>query len=196
MTVKTPMYIDIDAHQMRARSWIYPDDPYVTDNPLLSNHHTNTTHFNIENKSFDVGFQRLRIFNIDSYIKKYPMFGTLQKLYIDHNNLTELPDPKVVPNLTYLNCSHNKIKYIPLYPKLTFINFANNKILDLSDYHNSQLEYIDCGYNMGFSLNFQLPRCKHLYANNIGLTSINFELYPCIEYVDCGYPELVAVIQS
>lgn len=193
---KTPVFVDIDASLMRARSWVYPDDPYITENPELSNHFVDPVYFDKKNKSFDIGFQRIRFFDVTKYLKKYPDFVNLQILYIDHNNLSLLPEPSHIPNLSYLNCSFNNLKTIPYYPELKFINFANNKVIDLSNYHNSVLEYIDCGFNPGFMLNFILPKCIHLYANNIDLTAINFELYPELKFVDCSHNFLTSIMIS
>src|SRR5271155_1769290 len=153
---------------MRGRSYHYPDpDP---------DNYTDTTYYDEEEEQLDVAYQRLKIFSLTSY----PNISTIKKLFIDHNNLTELPDPEYLPDLTELTCSFNKFKTIPLYPKLTFLDCSNNDITDLSQYHGTKIKYFDCSNNNGLTLNFSLPHCKQLYINDCGLVSIDLTLMPLL----------------
>jgi hypothetical protein len=165
---------------MRARSHIYPE---------YNENYTDTTHFDDNEKCLDIGYQRLKIFNPTLY----PKLDKVKRLFIDHNNLTHLPDPSALPMLTELTCSYNKLTTIPLYPKLKFLNVANNKITDLNHYHNSKLIYFDCSYNQGFKMNFSLPDCKQLYVNDTDLESINLDKFPKIELLDCGNNKLTQI---
>lgn len=161
---------------MRARSHRYPD----------CNNYIDTTYYDEENKYLDLGFQRLKILHID----RYPEFSYLKELFIDHNNLKELPDSKYLPNLQKLKCSFNNLKSIPFYPNLTLLNIANNEILDCSQYHGSKLKYFDCSYNPGFKLDFELPYCEQLYINDNNLKSINLNLLPKLRILDCENNQL------
>lgn len=169
--------IDINATKsmMRARSHKYPDT-------LDDDNYIDTTYYDEKEGSFDLGYQRLKYLDP----KLYPQFSFLKKLFIDHNNLTILPDPEFLPNLEQLTCSYNRLTDIPLYPKLTFLNISNNNILDCSQYHNSHIQYFDCSFNSDFIINFSLPECKHLYINDTGLKTINLDLMPNLRYLDCG----------
>ena len=168
---------------MRARSHKYPDSDSDSDN------YTDTTFFHKEEKYLDVGYQRLKVFNI----KLYPELSIVKKLFIDHNNLTVLPDPKYLPNLTELTCSSNKLKKIPFYPKLIFLNIAHNQITDCSCYNNTNLKYFDCSFNPGFKLNFSLPSCNQLYINDVLLKEIDLKLVPNITILDCSNNRLAKI---
>lgn len=166
---------------IRARSHKYPhcDDGFV-----------DTTYYNEEDEYFDLGYQLQKKINTNLY----PEFSYLKKLFIDHNKLTVLPDASLLPNLEYLNCSHNLLTKIPYYPKLTFINIANNNIKSCEKYYGSNIIHFDCGFNKDLKLNFVLPECQHLYANNMGLESINLDLFPKLNFLDCGENQLKEII--
>ena len=166
---------------MRARSHKYPnsDDDYV-----------DTTYYHKNEAYLDVGYQLLKIFNI----KQYPELSVIKKLFIDHNSLTELPNPKYLPNLTELTCSANHLLGIPFYPKLIFLNIAHNNIKDCSQYHNSQIKYFDCSYNRNFNLMFKLPYCEQLYINNNDVESINLALVPNLKILDAENNNLIKIV--
>lgn len=158
---------------MRARSHKYPDsddDKYI-----------DTTYYDKEDEYLDLGYQRLKHLNIE----RYPEFSYLKKLFIDHNNLDNLPEAKYLPNLRQLTCSSNNLKNIPYYPNLTFLNIANNQIISCNQYNNSKIKYFDCSFNSGFKYDFILPECKHLYINDTETNSINLNLLPKLEILDC-----------
>jgi Leucine-rich repeat (LRR) protein len=114
---------------MHARSYKYPDseDNYV-----------DTTYYDETFKYLDLGYQRLKQLDI----KLYPEFSYLKKLFVYHNNLKLLPDPKHLPMIEELTCDSNYLTTIPFYPKLTFLNISNNKILSCAQYHNSNVHII------------------------------------------------------
>ncbi len=62
---------------MNVRSHRYPDhdDKYI-----------DTTRYDEEENYLDIGFQRLKIFEI----RHYPNLNIIEKLFIDHNNLSVL----------------------------------------------------------------------------------------------------------
>ena len=173
--------IDIKNSFMRARSHKYPDrdDNYI-----------DTTYYDEDNGLLDLGYQRLRKIHVNSY----PEFSCLQKLFIDHNNLVDLPDAKYLPNLEQLTCSSNQLVTIPFYPKLKFLNIASNNIISCKQYHKSNIVYLDCSYNPNFVLDFSLPHCRHLYINDTNLQSINLDLFPKLKYLDCGNNKLTQII--
>lgn len=167
---------------MRARSHRYPS-------PEKDDIYTDTTYYHKEDKYLDVAFQRLKIFNP----KMYPELSSVKKLFIDHNNLKTLPEPKSMPNLEELTCSVNNLVSIPFYPNLTFLNIAHNNITDCSAYNGTMIEHFDCSYNPSIKLNFTLPSCKQLYINDCGLESIDLDLYPNINYLDCSNNKLTKI---
>lgn len=168
---------------MRARSDRYPDN---------NNSYIDTTYYDEEEKYLDLGFQRLKFLNPTSY----PNFSFIVQLYIDHNNLTELPQPSLLPHLEELTCASNNLQSIPYYPKLIFLNISKNKITKLSHYQNSLLQYFDCSYNENFEPNFSLPHCKQLYIDNTNLAHINLKLFPKLEILDCENNRLTNIMES
>jgi hypothetical protein len=167
---------------IRARSHKYPD----------SDDYLDTTYFDEEENSLDIGFQRLKIFNL----KLYPELFKVKMLFIDHNKLTELPNPKYVPNLTSLNCSHNNLTAIPFYPKLVCLMASNNQIRNINEYRGSKLKYLDCSFNSGFDLNIELPNCNQLYLSDCKLSSLNVSLFPQITILDCENNHLTKIGSS
>lgn len=174
---------NINKSILRARSHKYPDrdEKYV-----------DTTYYDKEDGILDLGYQRLRKL-IPDY---YPEFSYLKKIYIDHNNLSYLPDAKLLPNLEQLTCSSNCLSEIPFYPKITFLNISNNSITNCQHYDKTSIEYFDCSHNIGFKMNFLLPKCKHLYINNTELKYLNLELFPVLEFLDCGDNKLTEITSS
>lgn len=168
---------------IRARSHMYPDK---------YNSYIDTTHYDDEQENLDVGYQRLKIFNV----QLYPQLSKIKSLFIDHNNLKILPDPKYVPQLTELTCSVNQLTTVPFYPKLVFLNIAHNQIANLTNYVNSNLEYLDCSFNPNFKLEFFLPNCKKLYINDTGLDNINLKFIPKIKILDCSNNKLTEFIAN
>ncbi|QGR53968.1 leucine-rich repeat-containing protein [Moumouvirus maliensis] len=158
---------------MRAKSHRYPDNNDI---------YTDTTYYDKEESYFDLGYQRLKIINIDFY----PEFKYLKKLFINNNKLKNLPDSKYLPHLKELVCSNNELTQIPLYPKLIYLDISHNKIIDCSHYNNSNINYFDCSFNSGFKLNFNIPVCKQLYIDNTGIENINLNYCPYLEILDCN----------
>lgn len=168
--------IEIDGIDIRARSYRYQDDEKYID----------STYYDKTYNYLDLGFQRLRYIDKQFYCK----FINLRKLYIDHNNLTFLPDEIYLPNLTVLNCSCNKLKKIPFFPKLTFLNLSYNQVTSCSQYNDSNLTYLDCSYNPGLNVNFNLPLANHLYITNNELLAIDLNYLPALLYLDCSFNQL------
>uniref|UniRef100_A0A6C0CAE8 Uncharacterized protein n=1 Tax=viral metagenome TaxID=1070528 RepID=A0A6C0CAE8_9ZZZZ len=144
--------------------------------------YTNSTHYDPQNNSLDIGFQRLKIFNC----KIYPDMSSIKFLFVHQNNITNLPDASLLPNLTELNCSNNNLKNIPFYRKLITLNISFNKVTELNHYHNSDLKYLDCSFNPNIALNIYLPYCKHLYINDTKLTNIKLSRFRKLKFLDCS----------
>jgi len=147
------------------------DDKYV-----------DSTYYDVQNNSLDVGFQRLKIFDN----KIYPNLLKIKSLFVHHNNLNKLPDPILLPHLTQLNCANNNLKSIPFYPKLLFLNISHNKVIELNDYHNSDLDYLDCSFNQNINLNIHLKSCKHLYINDVKLSNLKLSRFQTLHFLDCS----------
>ena len=142
----------------------------------------NSTHYDKDEKCLDLGYQQLK----KLILSFYPEFSILKKLFIDHNCLTELPEPKYLPHLEELTCSVNILKTVPFYPKLIFLNFAHNKVTSCELYHNSRLIYLDCSHNPGLVFSITLPYCTQIYINDNLLDDIDLNLLPKIEVIDCS----------
>lgn len=170
---------------MRVRSNKYPDD---------NSKYTDTTYFDPNDKYLDIGFQRLKLLNL----KKYPELSILTKLFVDHNNLTSLPDPSLVPNLTELTAHYNHLKNIPFYPNLTYLNLSHNFFSSLPTSYNNHhcLIHLDCSHNPSFIFDINLRSLKHLYINNCNLTNLPFNLIPSIEVLDCRENNLQSLDNS
>lgn len=149
-------------------------------NYLVSNNkYIDTTYYDNDLQSFDLGYQLLKKINV------YPEFSYLKKLFIDHNELTYLPEPIFLPNIEYLNCSNNKLENIPYYDKLVFLDISFNKIKSCKKYNNSNLEYYDCGHNNNLKMDFNLQLCKQLYINDNMINELNLRYVPKLEILDC-----------
>lgn len=156
----------------RARSHRYPD---------RNSDYVDTTYYDSDSKYLDIGFQKLKIFNF----KSYPKLSDVRTLFIDHNCLTNLPDPKYIPHLTSLNCSHNNLELIPFYPELHDLTVCNNKIKNLELYNGSKLEYLDCSFNTDLKFLIHLPNLHSLYITDCNLKILYLELIPQIRILDC-----------
>lgn len=174
--------VEIDESIMHLRSHKFPEnDKYV-----------DTTYYDETNESLDLGFQGLK----QIMINLYPEFSYLNKLFLDHNNLTFLPSAKHLPMLEYLTCSFNFLKEIPFYPNLTFLNTSHNKITNCHMYSGTKLKYFDCSYNSGFVYDIYLPQCRHLYINNTDLRFLNLKLLPNLNFLDCSNNVLRQINES
>lgn len=149
-----------------------------------------TTYLDPEENSLDIGYQRLK----KIFPQHYVHFNYINKLFIDHNCLTELPPSKLLPNLEYLTCSHNQLGNIPLYPMLTYLDASNNHITNLQQYDGSILEYLNCSCNENFILNFRLPKCKFLSLREINASKIDLRYCRSIEVVDCDNNRIDSIL--
>jgi len=144
--------------------------------------YVNTTQYDQNINKLDIGFQRLKIFST----KLYRNLTSLKILIADNNHFTTLPSPSVLPNLQELHCSHNNLKSIPFYPNLTSLNISRNKIINLNDYHNSILKYLDCSFNRGIEFRIHLPQCRQLFVNDTDLQEFKIHRFPTLEFLDCS----------
>lgn len=162
---------------MRVRSHKFPRPDEIA---------TDTTYYDEDEKYLDIGYQRLKIIDLNDYSR----FKMIKKLYINNNCLTILPAPENLPHLNELDCCYNQLNIIPFYPNLEQLKASNNNISSLSNYHDSKLEYLDISHNNGFILNIRLPECRQLYITHNTLTSIDLGWCPKLQLLDCGYNEI------
>lgn len=162
------------ANRMKTRSHRYPDD----DNRKF----VDTTRYDEDDEYLDVGYQLLK----KIHINKFPEFMYIKKLFIDHNQLTELPGSSLIPLLEELTCSYNKLTSIPFYPRLVFLNVSNNSVTTLNHYNNSLIKYLDCSFNPNLYLTFNLQYCTQLYITDNNIKILNLEYIPRIELLDCS----------
>lgn len=155
---------------MKARSHRFPDPENYID----------TTYYNEEEEYLDIGYQLLKIFDVN----RYTQLSYIKKLFIDHNYISILPDKNYLPLLEELTCSSNKLTKIPTYPKLIFLNFAENNVSDISNYNNSNITYLDASFNKNIVINFILPKCKQLYITDCTIKFIDFNNFPNLEIFD------------
>lgn len=154
-----------------------------------SDHYVDKTQYDTVEMSLDVGYQRLKFFQIN----RYPNISSssLTKLFVDHNSLTELPKPLDIPHLIHLSCSWNRLTSIPLYPKLTNLICNFNQITTLQNYHKSGLTYVDMGHNSKLQLNFLLDRCTDLFINHNDLRHLDISKFaPNVQVLDCSFNQL------
>lgn len=159
----------------RARSFRYQDD---NDDESISKY--DTIYYDERMGYLDYGFQRIRKLNL----KLFPNYSNIRNLCVDHNSLSELPSPSLLPNLRKLNCSYNKLTSTPFYPKLEILIANNNNIKKLSLYSDSVLTFLECSSNPGIILPTYLPNCTELYATHSSIEEINLSMLPKLKLLD------------
>ena len=173
---------------MRIRSHKYPDLSHET--------YTDTTYYDQSDQSLDVGYQRLKLFDLNHYRNLVTDTTNITKLLIDHNNLKTLPHASLLPHLQELNCAANLLTTIPFYAKLTALNVSHNMLTNLASYYLSELASIDCSYNPNIILHGIFPQCSSLYLTNNNLTKLNLIFFPKIVYLDCSHNNLSQIDNS
>lgn len=161
---------------MFIRSYKYPDDDNYVD----------TTKYDHTEKMLDIAYQRLKCANF-----KFVQPSLITKLLIDHNRLSTLPDPNILPNLQELSCGHNLLTNIPFYPKLKYLSAPSNYLVSITNYHRSNLNYIDLSNNENLILNIILPECQYLFLSNCKLKTFNNQSVPNVKYLDCSHNDLI-----
>lgn len=178
-------YVDKKKYNTRARSHRYMDEDSDSE-------YTDSTYYDNDDRMLDIGYQHLRTVNL----RQYQGYYNITKLYVDNNKLKSIPDSSYLPHLKKLNCSHNRLLFVPFYPGLRVLIANNNSILDLSSYNNSPIKFFDCSFNKGIDLNFNLPYCTNLFATNCSLTNINLNYYPSLLYLDCEHNKISTIQPS
>ncbi|AEQ60569.1 hypothetical protein [Acanthamoeba polyphaga mimivirus] len=158
---------------MRAKSHRYPES---------SECYTDTTYYDPEDKYLDIGFQMLKSINI----KRYPEFSYLEKLFINNNNLKQLPDPQYLPKIKELVCSYNILTHIPFYPNLIKLDISHNQVQNINVYNQSKLLYLDCSFNKNIETRIFLPECRELYVNDANISKLEINYFPNLRILDCS----------
>lgn len=138
------------------------------------------THYSSQSKELDISYQKLK--RIDP--SHHRVFARLTALYLDHNSLTSLPPPELLPNLQDLDCTSNQILEIPLYPSLQRLVARENCLKSCTNYDASSLTYFDVSYNPGFRFEIHLPHCQYLIATDCQMTTFDLSLVTRIKYLD------------
>lgn len=147
-----------------------------------------TTYYDKDNNYLDVGYQRMKVFHASSYSN----LSTITKLFINNNSLSVLPS---LPCLKELDCSTNQLASIPFYPSLTYLNATNNPIT-LSNYNGSSLISLHC-CNAGMkSFGLRLPWCRDLYISGNELSSLDLNLVPSIQLLDCSNNAITVITKG
>jgi hypothetical protein len=92
-----------------------------------------------------------------------PIVSTCRKLQCSHNKLTYLPD---LPNCQRLDCSHNNLTTLPDLPKCQYLRCGHNSLKSLPDISNCT--YIYCSFNLLTTIQ-HLPKCQRLVCQNNNL---------------------------
>lgn len=129
----------------------------------------------------------------DVFLNKFKNIVTLD---LSDNFLTELPLNNYLPVLKELRCSSNKIIEIPFYPNLEVLHVPHNSVKSLTNYHKSNLKYLDCSYNPYINININLPMCHGLYTSNNNLLFIEICRLPKIQLLDCSNNFIETIDQS
>jgi len=84
-------------------------------------------------------------FDINTYLDSLP--EDTECIYLNKRNLTFIPSLERFKNLRVLNCSNNKLRFLPsLNENLRVLNCSNNLLSSLPSL-NEKLERLDCEYN-------------------------------------------------
>lgn len=106
----------------------------------------------------------------ESDIKELPYLPYIEKVTLRFNRqFTTLP---YLPNLTYLECSGNKITTLPQYPELLSLSCANNQIKIIPTY--PKLVYLICNNNPLIKIEPQ-PNLNILNASQTPLAPVDIE---------------------
>ena len=161
---------------MKARSYRFPQ----------GEEYTETHQYDEETNMLDVGFQSLRVLK-PVLINEYK---NLTVLLIDYNELSELPSPDQLPNISRLSACRNKFKTVPFYPTLKEMNISRNQISTLSESYADTIHYLDVSHNIGFNLSFCLKICHELYINDCELKTLRLSYIPRVIVLDCSNNKL------
>jgi Leucine-rich repeat (LRR) protein len=154
--------------------------------------YTDKTNYDRDTNLLDIGYQRLKRINPSNY----KSFSSLVRLNVDHNNLTQLPDPSLLPNLCELDCSFNQLSTIPFYPSLLNLIIKGNRVKSCREYDRSSLIYFDFSMNIGFDTKINLHKCIHLFGNDCCLTTFSLDYYGSLMYLDLSSNNLVELVSN
>lgn len=113
------------------------------------------------------------------------------KLNCSSNQLTSLPSPSDLPNLTKLYCNNNKLTSLPRLLKLTHLDCSDNRLTSLPP-HLPKLTNLECENNQLTSLPLCLPNLTKLECNKNQLTSLSLCLTN-LTYLRCSHNQLTSL---
>ena len=109
-------------------------------------------------------------FNIETYLDSLP--EDIKKINVIGKGIDHLPDLIRFKKLKYLNCSHNKLTFLPfLNENLKELNCNNNHLTSLP-HLNENLKELNCNNNQLTSLPHLNEKLNRIYCSNNKLTSL------------------------
>ena len=126
-------------------------------------------------------------FNIEIYLDSLP--EDIKKINVIGKGIDHLPNLSRFKKLKYLNCSNNKLTYLPpLNKNLKELFCSNNQLTSLPPL-NKKLKYLYCCNNHLTSLPYLNEKLNGIYCSNNQLTSLH-SLNKKLKYLCCSNNKL------
>lgn len=130
----------------------------------------------------DLGYNYFKTITITAHCSNTSLVQTLQ---VSNNLLSSLPSPTLIPNMTELDCSYNRLQHIPFYPALINLYCScNDELKSLSNYNASKLKKLFSSLNRQLDLSVYLPYLTELYLESCNLTQLNISFFPQLQLLD------------
>ncbi len=144
--------------------------------------------YNIYINVKSVHCQCANLSKVPDYINFKNCFSALKELYINYNNITEIPSE--LTNLEYLDCSMNYIKELPdTLKNLKVLKCFDNQLTSVPETYTSLKEVWAFNNNIT-GLPKELTKLETLWVSNNKLSDIP-ETYTCLIELIC-YNNLIA----
>ena len=128
----------------------------------------------------------------DDVLRSY----VLQSLDKNGDGMLQISEQKAVTQLDISNCGIADLTGISYFPNLVQLNCAGNSISDLSGI-SEKLEVLDCSNTALRELNLtDFYRLTELHCRGLHLQSLNVNVLPELQLLDCGENELTSLYLS